>query len=307
MSRRVLITGAAGDTGRAAVKESIAIGLTVRAMVLKRDARSDALKSLGADVVVGDLQAIDTIYDAMEGTEAAYFVYPVAPGLLTATVNFVQAAKEAGVAFVVNLSQRSANRHSTSNSCRDSYIAEEVIRWSGVPFVNLRPTYFLQWLLYPWQLPLFVNQGIIRLPVGKGRHSPIAAEDQGRAIAAILKSPEALFGQTINLSGPVEMDHEQMAAELTAALGRKIVFEDMSIDDYCTSIEAMGVPPYVIQHFRGAMKDYQNGVMSGSDNNIERLTGKRPMTVGEFARVHAAELNPNGTENRVTQAVGQAR
>jgi len=43
------------------------------------------------------------------------------------------------------------------------------------------------------------------LPVGKGRHSPIAAEDQGRAIAAILKSPEGLIGQTINLSGPVEM------------------------------------------------------------------------------------------------------
>ena len=58
----------------------------------------------------------------------------------------------------------------------------------------------------------------------------------------------------------------------------------------------MGVPPYVIQHLRGAMKDYQNGVMSGSDNNIERLTGGRPMTVGEFARAHAAKLNPNGLE-----------
>lgn len=293
MSRKVLITGATGDTGRAAVKESIQLGLIVRAMVLKADGRADALRALGAEIVVGDHQAIDTVRDAMEGMEAAYFVYPVAPGLLAATVNFVQAAKEAGVAFVVNLSQRSANRHSTSDSCRDSYIAEEVLKWSGVPFVNLRPTYFLQWLLYPWQLPLIANEGIIRLPVGKGRHSPVAAEDQGRAIAAILKSPEGLFGQTINLFGPVEMDHEQMAAELTVALGRKIVFEDVPIDDYCKSIEAMGVPPYVIQHLRGAMKDYQNGVMSGSDNNIERLTGRRPMMVGEFARAHAAELNPN--------------
>ena len=252
------------------------------------------LKSLGAEIVVSDHQAIDTVLAAMEGMEAAYFVYPVQPGLLTATVNFLQAAKEADVKFVCNLSQRSANRYSTSDSCRDSYIAEEVLRWSGVPFVNLRPTYFLQWLLYPWQLPLLVNEGIIRLPVGRGRHSPIAAEDQGRAIAAILKAPEGLFGQTINLSGPVEMDHEQMAAELTVALGRKIVFEDLPIDDYCKSIEAMGVPPYIVQHLRGAMKDYQNGVMSGSDNNIERLTGRRPMTVAEFARAHVAELNPHG-------------
>jgi uncharacterized protein YbjT (DUF2867 family) len=81
------------------------------------------------------------------------------------------------------------------------------------------------------------------MPVGKGRHSPIAADDQGRAIAALLKNPEAHVGKTIPLSGPVEMDHEQMAKELSEALGRKIVFQDLPIDEYCTSIEAMGVPP----------------------------------------------------------------
>lgn len=261
-------------------------------MVLKEDARSEELKALDAEIVVGDLHAIDTIRKAMEGAEAAYFVYPVQPGLVAATVNFLQAAHEAGVSFVVNLSQRSARRNSTSNSCRDSYIAEQVLKWSGIPFVNLRPTYFLQWLLYPWQLPLFLKEGILRLPVGKGRHSPVAAEDQGRAIAAILKCPDGLFGQTINLSGPVEMNHELMAAELTVALGRRIVFQDIPIDDYCEAVEAMGLPPYVVQHFRGAMKDYQDGVMSGSDDNIERLTGRRPMTVGEFALLHAGELTP---------------
>ena len=292
MSRKVLITGATGDTGRAAVKESLKAGLVVRAMVHSIDDRSKALEEFGAEVVVGDLQEIDTIRQAMEGMDAAYLVYPVKPGLITATVNFVQAAKEAGVSTVVNLSQRSANRNSKSYSCRDSFIAEEVLKWSGLSFINLRPTYFLEWLLYPWQLPLLANEGILRLPVGKGRHSPIAAEDQGRAIAAILKNPEGLIGQTINLSGPVEMNHEQMAAELTDALGRKIVFEDVSIGEYCKSIEAMGVPPYIVQHLNGAMEDYQHGAMSGADNNVEKLTGKKPMSVGEFARAHLDQLNP---------------
>jgi NAD(P)H dehydrogenase (quinone) len=292
MSRKVLITGATGDTGRAAVKESLKAGLVVRAMVHSIDDRSKALEEFGAEVVVGDLQEIDTIRQAMEGMDAAYLVYPVKPGLITATVNFVQAAKEAGVSTVVNLSQRSANRNSKSYSCRDSFIAEEVLKWSGLSVINLRPTYFLEWLLYPWQLPLLANEGVLRLPVGKGRHSPIAAEDQGRAIATILKNPEGLIGQTINLSGPVEMDHEQMAAELTEALGRKIVFEDVSIDEYCKSIEAMGVPPYIVQHLSGAMEDYQHGAMSGADNNVEKLTGKKPMSVGEFARAHLDQLNP---------------
>ena len=290
MTKTVLVTGATGDTGRAAVKESIAIGLKVRAMVHRKDARSDALEQAGAEVVVGDLLDIDTVRAAMEGVDSAYLVWPVQPGLIQATVNFAQAAKEARVSTVINLSQRSANRHSTSDSCRDTYLAEEVLNWSDLSVVHLRPTYFLEWLLYPWQLP-YLKQGVLRMPVGKGRHSPIAAADQGRAIAALLKSAEGYVGKTIALSGPVEMDHEQMAAELSEALGREIVFQDLPVDEYCSSIEAMGVPPYVVQHLRGAMADYQLGAMSGADDNIEKLTGRRSMTVGEFARAHADVLN----------------
>ena len=290
MSRKVLISGATGDTGRAAVKEGLALGLAVRAMVHNRDARAEALEAGGAEVAIGDLLEIDTIRAAMDGVEAAYFVWPVQPGLINATVNFALAAKEAGVPTIVNLSQRSARRASKSHSCRDSFIAERVFDWSGLSVVHLRPTYFLEWLLYPWQLP-YLQKGVLRVPVGKGRHSPIAADDQGRAIAAILKAPEAHFGKTIPLSGPVEMDHEQMAAELSEALGRKIVFQDLPIAEYCASLETMGVPAYIVQHLSGAMEDYQNGVMSGADDNVERLTGRRSMTVGEFARAHAATLN----------------
>src|SRR5471032_3354424 len=112
MTRKVLITGATGDTGRAAVKESIALGLHVRAMVRGIDARSDALAAAGAEVVVGDLLDLNSLSAAMQGIDAAYFVYPVTPGLIAATVNFAQAAKENGVKAVVNLSQRSADRHS---------------------------------------------------------------------------------------------------------------------------------------------------------------------------------------------------
>jgi NAD(P)H dehydrogenase (quinone) len=88
------------------------------------------------------------------------------------------------------------------------------------------------------------------------------------------------------------MDHDQMAAELTEALGRKIVFQNCSIDDYSKSLAAMGVPAYVMQHFEGAMDDYQHGVMAGMNDNVERLTGQKPMSVGEFARAHLDQLNP---------------
>jgi NAD(P)H dehydrogenase (quinone) len=255
--RKRIDFGANGDTGRAAVRESIALGLDVRAMVHKKDARSEPLEKLGAEVVVGDLLEINTVRAAMEGVDAAYLVWPVQPGLIHATVNFAQAAKEAGVKTIINLSQRSADRESKSDACRDSFIAEQVLNWSGLPVIHLRPTYFLEWLLYPWQLP-YLQKGVLRIPAGKGRHSPIAADDQGRVIAALLKSPKQHIGATIPLSGPVEMDHEQMAVELSKALGRRITFQNPPIDEYCASIETVGVPPYVVQHLRGAMADYQS-------------------------------------------------
>jgi uncharacterized protein YbjT (DUF2867 family) len=261
-------------------------------MVHARDHRSAALERLGAEVVIGDLHKIDTIRDAMEGIDAAYLVYPVQAGLIDATVNFAQAAREAGVSAIVNLSQRSADRHSKSDSCRETFIAEQVLNWSGLAVVHLRPTYFLEWLLYPFQLPLIVGKGILRLPVGKGRHAPIGAEDQGRVIAAILESPKEHQGETYPLFGPVEMDHEQMASELTEALGRRIVFQNVPIDEYCNSLKAMGVSAYMIQHFEGAMDAYQHGVMSGMNDNVERLTGRKPMSVGTFARAHSDVLNP---------------
>jgi NAD(P)H dehydrogenase (quinone) len=289
---KVLITGATGDTGRAATRESIRRGLTVRAMVRGRDDRAAALEKQGAEVVVGDFADIDTLHAAMHGVEAAYLVYPVQPGLITATVNFAQAARETGVSAVVNLSQRSADRLSKSHSCRDHFIAEQVLNWSGLAVTHLRPTYFLEWLFYPWQLPLFLEKGILRLPVGKVKHAPIAAEDQGRVIAALLQSPGGHAGQTYPLFGPVEMDHDQMAAELSEALGRKIVFQDLPIDEYCRSLEGMGVPPYIVQHLGGAMDAYQHGVMGGMNDNVERLSGRKPMSVGEFARAHKGRLNP---------------
>jgi NAD(P)H dehydrogenase (quinone) len=56
----------------------------------------------------------------------------------------------------------------------------------------------------------------------------------------------------------------------------------------------MGIPPYVTQHFAGAKDAYQHGVMAGMNDNIERLTGQKPMSVGEFARAKLGPTEPKG-------------
>jgi hypothetical protein len=62
----------------------------------------------------------------MEGMSAAYSVYPLIPGLIDATAYFAQAAREAGLRSIVNMSQISTRPESKSHQARDHWILERV-------------------------------------------------------------------------------------------------------------------------------------------------------------------------------------
>jgi len=281
-----LVTAATGETGRYTVQRLVEKGHAIRALVHREDERSEALRSAGAEIVVGDLLEHDDAIRATAGTTAAYFCYPIRPGLIQATAYFADAAKRAGLEAVVNLSQISARENSKSHAARDHWIAERVFDWSGVPVVHLRPTFFAQWLLYPRSRATIVEEGIIDLPYGEGRHAPIAAEDQARLIAAILAEPAAHLGKTYPLHGPIEQDQAGIAAAVSEVLGRKISYRPLTIPQYRERLEKAGLPEIMIQHFCAVALDYQNGIFSGEDKIIAEVTGQPPMTVQEFVTLH---------------------
>ena len=147
MSNQYLISGATGATGSKTVEFLLEAGVRVRAYVHRQDERSAALSALGAELVTGDLLDFEAVRRAMEGVKGAYFVYPVQPGILQATSYFAQAAKEATVSAIVNMSQISARREAKSHAAQDHWISEQVLNWSGVPTTHLRPTLFAEWAL----------------------------------------------------------------------------------------------------------------------------------------------------------------
>jgi len=285
-AEKFLVTGATGETGRYTVQRLLEKGHAVRALVHKEDERSEALRGTGAEVVVGDLLEHDDAIRATAGTSAAYFCYPVRPGLIQATAYFADAAKRAGLKAVVNLSQISAREDSKSHAARDHWIAECVLDWSGVPVVHLRPTFFAQWLLYRFSRATIVEDGIIDLPYGEGRHAPIAAEDQARLIAAILAEPTAHLGKTYTLHGPTELGQAGIAAAVSEVLGRKISYRPLTIPQYHERLEKAGLPEFMVQHFCAIALDYQSGIFSGEDKIIAEVTGQPPMTVQEFVTLH---------------------
>ena len=97
-NKKILITGATGATGSSAIETLLALNISVRAFVHKRDARSEQLSAQGVEIVQGDLSDFEAVSEALTGITGAYFVYPIqVPGLLEATAFFAQAALEQGV------------------------------------------------------------------------------------------------------------------------------------------------------------------------------------------------------------------
>ena len=282
-----LVTGATGATGYAAVTELRNNGHTVRALVHSDDARAEPLRDLGAKVVVGDLLDIDSVRAALDGVDAAYFVYPIRPRLLDATAYFAQAAREAGVRAVVNLSQRTAHRHSRSHAAQNHWLAERVLDWSGVPVTHLRPTLFAEWLLYPFALQGIVENDVLALPFGFGRFAPIAAADQGRVIATVLQNPRAHAGLTYLLNGPAVLDGESIAAALGDGLGRPIAYHSIPIEDFQALVATIPqLSGFFAQHIGAVVAELTEGLLAGTNDTVEELTGTAPISIREFARSH---------------------
>jgi len=258
---------------------------------------SAALAAQGADVVRGDLLDFEAVRSALEGAQGAYFVYPIRPGILQASAYFAQAAKEAGIEIVVNMSQISARREAKSHAAQDHWISEQVFNWSGVPTTHLRPTLFAEWALYWTDL---IKTGNLRLPFGTGKHAPIAAEDQARVIAKILLTPQEHQGKVYPLYGEKEYSFPEIAAEIGKVIGKPLGYEqvdawtlkkltaDRPRRNYQGRVQV--VTDTLWQHFAEIAKDHQNGVFAGTNDLVEKIGGQRPIGLPEFLEAHRGAL-----------------
>jgi NAD(P)H dehydrogenase (quinone) len=288
---KVLVTGATGDTGRATVDELLARGHRVRALAHGQDERSQRLQERGVEVVSGDLLDFGQVKAALNGVRRAYFVYPIRPGILQATAYFAQAAKEAGVDGIVNMSQKSAREDAKSHAATDHWLAERVFDWSGVTVAHIRPTYFAEWLLY---LAPMIKAGRLHVPFGSGKHAPIAAEDQARVIASILEDPATHNGKVYPLFGPVEYTYQETAQVLSRVLGKSVEYKQVDFEEFKTTLQAGGKASakgrfgndFLFQHLREVAIDHQNGIFEGTNDLVEKLGGRPPMTLEAFITKH---------------------
>ena len=165
----VLLTGAAGFLGRHVARELLAAGAEVRA--LSRRAETDrVLAVLGATPVRGDVTDPDSLRRAMAGVDAVFHTAadtntwrPHNDAQTRTNVggaqHLVKAARDAGVSAFVHTSSVSAYSHlvhqvlredvpqrggdSWINYERTKYLAERIVRESGLPFIISQPAHIL--------------------------------------------------------------------------------------------------------------------------------------------------------------------
>lgn len=289
VSDLVLITGV-GGVGGAVLEGLRAWDVPVRAMVRRDDDRAAELRALGAQVVLGDLTQPETIAAALRGARSMYFAMPVSPDHLLAAAIVASVAREYGEldALVgmsqMTVSQMTATSVGESHQQRLHWLAEQVLNWSGLPVVHIRPTSFLDNPLFT-ALPAQTirRNGTIVLPFGTGRTSPVAVADVARTVATVLRDPVEHVGNVYELTGPRTVDMVEMAEVFSRALGRPIAYVDMPLDRWREEVlSTVGLPPHIEEHIVAMCRLHRENRYDRASDDVERVTGVPARTVEEF-------------------------
>jgi uncharacterized protein YbjT (DUF2867 family) len=217
----ILVTGAGGLVGRAAVAALLEQGVEHVRAVVRGPARAGDLRRLGAKVAVMDATDPDGLEAAMTGVFTACsltgslwtrpdedpFTAVVGPARV-----FMAAAARAGVRRVVVCSPQRAGLAGANRHLAAKAEVERMVAASGLEHAILRSTH----VLGPGGRLLALLEGIEALPGGgRQRVAPVWVGDVARAIA--LADEAAELRATWSLAGPDELGLDELVDALHAA------------------------------------------------------------------------------------------
>ena len=294
----ILVTGAAGQlgaVGRTVTNLLLERKLPVRAMVRPEDERAAALRAAGAEVVVGDLLEPADVLRVARGCRRVYFGMSVSAGYLEATVTMAAVAREVGVEALVNMSQMTVSEMTLENNSpspqqRHHWLGEQVLAWSDLPVITIRPTVFLEGFFLPLTATSVRDRSRIELPFGRGKTSPVATADVAQVVAEVLADPEPHLGKTFELTGPKSQDLDGIACEYTEALRREIKYADIALEEWERALQKADLPEHLRRHLLTMAKLNRAGRYDRLTDTVQKMTGRPAMGVREFVAASAKEF-----------------
>jgi uncharacterized protein YbjT (DUF2867 family) len=253
-SKPVLVFLAAGVQGGAVVRAALACGLKVRALVRDRS-RAAALAAAGVELAEGDLGDVSSLTAASNGIDHAVLQVPIGPaGKMAKQAGTALAAfGAAGIkSFVLKLASASRAALCEEPSFIANHMIEEAARTSGIHFAIVRPTMYLDNLLKPSALAEILNDGVFAPPIPVSQRIAWTSADDCAEAALMLLERGALGGDH-RIAGPDSLTGDELAARISAGLGRTIRYSGQSLEEFEREVDAAmgaGVGGRVASKFR---------------------------------------------------------
>ena len=283
----VTITGSTGTIGSELIRLLSAAGVSTRA-VHRKESKARSLPHV--TWVEADLDDPGQVEAALAGTTRLFLLTGNQPDFAQIQIGVVRAAERLGVEHIVKLSALGASDHSKSAIARGHWQVEQALLSTPLDWTLLRPHAFMQnWL---GDVAESVRaERVIYAPIGDGRVPFIDTRDIAAVAAAVLLHPEAHAGKKYFLTGGEAVGYADVAAALSDATGRTITYRPISMEEARARLAARGVAAPAIDAML-AIAAYQKagGPTATVSPTVQRLLGRAPRTVRDFARDYAASF-----------------
>lgn len=286
---KVLVTGATGNTGSGLVPKLRKAGVKVRAFI-RDEAKAQALKDLGVEVVLGDLDRPETIEPAVEGVDKIYLLTWNGPTQEQQVYNVLKAAKKVGTPHIVRHSMWGSEK---SRIIQQGARAEQAIKSSGLPWTLLKPTFFMQNTMMAAQT--IQSDGVIYWDTGDGKLGMIDVRDIVDAAYSVLTG-SGHEGKSYILTGPEAISMGDVAHTFAQVLGKDVKYINVPHEASLQSMVSMGFPEWIARGYGELMEGFSQGFASQVTDNVKTLTGHPARSFEQFARdyiqVFTAQVSP---------------
>lgn len=252
----IAVTGATGAQGGGlawAILNDKDTDFVVRALTRNPDSdKAKALSDAGAEVIKADIDDYESLRNALEGAYGAFFVTffwnHFSPEKEKEQArNMARAARETGLKHVIWSTLEDTREFVPLDDDRMPTLMNnyKVPHFDGkgesnkyfnefeVPTTFLLASFYWENLIYFGQGPQKSKDGTYSLayPMGDKKIAGIASEDIGKCAYGILRRGKEYIGKTVGIAGD-HLTGKEMADLLSRKLGKKVVYYDISPDDY---------------------------------------------------------------------------
>lgn len=290
----ILVTGANGRAGSAVVREFARRSEPVRALVRAAAGASVLAQFPTVEVMRGDMLWPETLGAALDGVDRVLVISAAGPQMLETQATFIDAALAAGVSQIVKFSGEDSIEGFDAERFRSTRSHEQIQRYLTAvtpAWTILRPSQFME--VYLEEVPTIAGAGELRLPLGATTLAPVAIDDIARVAHAVLTT-DGHEGATYTMTGPEALTMTDVAAHISAAIGRPVRFVDVTPEEKEREWLDAGYPPERAAAFRQLFAERHRLGRSRVQLGTHERFGVEPTTFEQFARRHADILRGAG-------------